>query len=168
MIDFKLTGVSDVALSLDARQIIRYPEIDKIVQRNAQVLVNQIVQNYIAEGHRKTGNLIRSIMAFRRKKKKDGWFTYYVGPRYGQGGGNHAHFLEFGVLYSAYPIQGQGATINGRKYGKFSTKQGYRIAPTGTIRRSRDQKEAEILKGLEDDIIEELLNQAKKKGFEVK
>lgn len=170
MISFNLSGLSEVAAQLDAEKLLPYAQIDKIVEKNSQQLVSRIKENYIAEGHKKTGALVKSIMAFRRKRKgkSDPWFTYYVGPKYGPGGGNHAHFLEYGVLYSAYPIRGQGKTLSGRKYGKFDTRQGFRIKPTGVIRRSRDQKEEAILRGMEADLTSLVLAQAKKKGFKIK
>jgi hypothetical protein len=169
MINYKLSGLSEVLAMLDAEKLMPYSAIDKIVQNNSQPLVNQIKQNYISAGHNKTGDLVKSILAFKRKRKgkNDPYFTYYVGPKYGKGGGNHAHFLEYGVLFSAYPVQGQGKSISGRKYGKYSTKQGFRIKSTGVIRKSKDQKEQSIISGMEKGLIDLILNEAKRKGFKI-
>jgi hypothetical protein len=133
-------------------------------------LVNRIKENYAKEGHKITGRLINSIEAFKRNRKgaDDPYFTYYIGPRYGAGGGNHAHFLEYGVPYSSYPIKGQGKTIRGRKYGNYATKSGYRIKPTGTIRRSKDEKENEVLRDMEKGLVKAIIQQAQRKGFAIK
>lgn len=167
MIQFKLEGISDVVNKLLSEEMIPTAQLNKVVEEASIPLVNRIKDNYKVNGHYVDGNLINSIEAFQRKRKgkKDPYFTYYVGPKYGIGGGNHAHFLEYGVMYSAYPVTGLGKTINGRKYGKFQTKQGYRIAPTGVIRKSKDEKETVILKVLEEGVVREILKQANKKGF---
>ena len=170
MISFKLDGVQKVIEQLKEANMIPIKEIDLAVKNASQPLVNRIKDNYKSFGHNETGALIASIQAFQRKRKgkSDPYFTYYVGPKYGVGGGNHAHFLEYGVMYSAYPVTGLGKTINGRKYGKFQTKQGYRIAPTGVIRKSKDEKEQAIIKDLENNVVKAILAQAQKKGFTIK
>lgn len=170
MISFKLDGLPKIIEQLRENNIIPSRAINLAVFNASKPLVNQIKDNYKAQGHNDTGNLIASIQAFQRHRKgsKDPYFTYYIGPKYGIGGGNHAHFLEFGVMYSAYPVTGLGKTINGRKYGKFQTKQGYRIAPTGVIRKSKDEKEQAIIKDLETNVVKAILAQAQKKGFAIK
>ncbi len=170
MISFKLNGISEVVKKLSEENLIPLAEIDKAVKSSAMPLVNRIKENYAKEGHKITGRLINSIEAFKRNRKgaDDPYFTYYIGPRYGAGGGNHAHFLEYGVPYSSYPIKGQGKTIRGRKYGNFATKSGYRIKPTGTIRRSKDEKENEVLRGMEKGLVKAIIQQAQRKGFAIK
>jgi len=170
MISFKLDGIQKVVEQLREANFIPSKEIDLAVRNASQPLVNRIKDNYKSYGHNDTGSLIASIQAFQRKRKgsSDPYFTYYLGPKYGIGGGNHAHFLEYGVMYSAYSVTGLGKTINGRKYGKFQTKQGYRIAPTGVIRKSKDEKEQAIIKDLETNVVKAILAQAQKKGFTIK
>jgi hypothetical protein len=167
MITYKLNGISEVVKALQDEGMIPVQQLDKVVKEASQPLVNRIKENYKSKGHYINGNLINSIEAFKRKRKgkTDPYFTYYVGPRYGVGGGNHAHFLEYGTLYSSYPVTGLGKTINGRKYGKFQTKQGYRIAPTGVIRKSKDEKEQAVINDLQQGVVNAILAQAKKKGF---
>lgn len=169
MITYKIEGLAKIVEQMRVENIIPSSEIDKAVKAASMPLVDRIKDNYKSAGHKVTGSLINSIDTFQRNRKgnSDPYFTYYVGPRYGIGGGNHAHFLEYGVMYSAYPVTGLGKTINGRKYGKYQTKQGYRISPTGIIRRSKDEKEQSVLKHLENGVIKAILAQAKKKGFEI-
>ena len=170
MINFKMEGISELVSRLNAENLIPYTELDKVVENASQPIVNRIKENYQKQGHKVTGNLINSIQAFRRKRKgkSDPYFTYYVGPKYAGknnlfAGGNHAHFLEYGVLYNSYPIKGQGKTIRGRKYGKYSTQQGFRVKPTRVIGRSRDEMEQATLKRLEVGIVEAIVRQAEKK-----
>lgn len=170
MISFKMDGISELISRLNAENLIPYAELDRVVEGASEPIVNRIKENYIKEGHKVTGNLINSIQAFRRKRKgkSDPYFTYYVGPKYAGknnlfSGGNHAHFLEYGVLYSSYPIKGQGKTLSGRKYGQFSTKQGYRVKPTRVIGKSKDQMEQVTLKRLEKGVVEAIVKQAERR-----
>ena len=173
MITYKIDGLTSLINDLREQNFIPTEEIDLVVKSAAKVLVDRIQDNYTAAGHIKTGNLVNSIEAFKRTRSKveDPYFTYYVGPRYKgrlnlwNDYGNHAHFLEFGVMYSAYPVTGLGKTINGRKYGKFQTKQGYRIAPTGIIRKSADQVESKLGTTMKQQIVKAIIKQANKKGF---
>lgn len=170
MINFKMDGIAELVSRLNAENLIPYTELDRVVESASVPIVNRIKENYQKQGHKVTGNLINSIQAFRRKRKgkSDPYFTYYVGAKYAGknnlfAGGNHAHFLEYGVLYSSYPIKGEGKTIRGRKYGKFSSKQGYRVAPTRVIGKSRDEMEQATLKRLEKGVIDAIVKQAERK-----
>lgn len=167
MLTFKLTGMAEMFKALTEENLINPNSIDKVVKDSTTLLVYRIKENYIKEGHKVTGNLVNSIQAFKRKRKgpNDPFYTYYVGPKYGKGGGNHSHFLEYGVYHSSYAIKGEGMSVRGRKYGKFSQKQGYRIKPTGVIRKSKDEKEQEVLKQMERDIVKTITYYAKKNGL---
>ena len=166
MIRYKIEGIENVIKKLDAENIIDRKKMDEVVESATRPLVAKIKENYLARGHKVSGNLINSIQSFRRKKK-DAWITYYVGPKYAgrnnlEHGGNHAHFLEYGVPFSSYAVKGQGKSIRGRKYGKFVQKTGFRIAPTGVIRKSKDEMANSIVRSLQEGFIRVIKEKANK------
>jgi hypothetical protein len=166
MIKYRIEGIEEAVKKLGIENLIDRQKMDAVVEDATRPLVAKIKENYLSKGHKITGNLINSIQAFRRRKK-DNWFTYYVGPKYAgrnnlEMGGNHAHFLEYGVPFSSYAVKGQGKSIRGRKYGKFVQKTGFRINPTGVLRLSKDQMEASIIKQLGEGFTKVIIDKANK------
>jgi len=148
MISLKLQGFSEVINKLkDVNGWIPASSIDAIVKGVATPLVERIKSGYVAGGHKKTGALVSSIMAFKRKRKgNEPYFTYYVGPRYGNQstgswGGNAAHLIEYGTAerFRANTKKGGVGKKQGFKgvYGaKFSTG---RVKGFGVIRKAKDE-----------------------------
>jgi hypothetical protein len=167
MISYKVSGLEEMVKRLrDTKAVLPAELIDKAVKSASTEIKANLKLEYKNAGLYGKGNLINSIDTFRRKRKSrnDPYFTYYVGPKYGPGGGNHAHFFEYGVLYSAYPVKGKGMTIGGRKYGKFVAKDGYRIKPYGIVRMVLDKNSAHISTKLGQDIYTAILDNWEKRG----
>lgn len=153
MITFKIQGVDEVVRGLrNAKLDLPAELIDKAVLKVAEPLRDSLKQAYITKGHNKTGDLVKSIQAFRRKRKSrnDPFFTYYVGPKYGPSGkgsnksrgGNAAHLLEYGTAerYRANVKAGGVGKKQGlsKVYGaKYETGK---VDATGVIRRTYDEK----------------------------
>jgi hypothetical protein len=175
MISFKLGDLNKVINMLLDDNLVDGQDIDKVVYKAARKMETHIVEQIDSMGLVKSGALRDSIDSFQRtrKGKRDPFWTYYVGPKYSgknslHVGGNHAHFLEYGVLYSSYPIKGQGKTLRGRKYGKFSTQQGYRVKNYGFMRKAKDLYGESLEKDLKVGLIDVFMKQAKEVGFQVK
>lgn len=125
MITAKVIGVEEMVKRLrDTKAILPAELIDKAVKEASLEVVSTLKQNYIAAGHKKTGELVRSIKTFKRKRKgrNDPYFTYYVGPEYNGRvmRGNIAHILEYGTAerYRAnVKAGGVGKTLKGKSTG---------------------------------------------------
>jgi hypothetical protein len=177
MITIKIDGLTETINKLKAENFMPDREIEKIVERAAQPLVERIKSNYLARGHKKTGALINSIEAFKRKRKgkNDPYYTYYVGPRYTGGkslfsyGGNAAHLLEYGTAerYRANVKAGGVGKKQGLKsvYGaKLST--GKVDKPTiGVIRQSYDEYKQAGIEFMKAQITSLIVRTAKAKGL---
>ena len=167
MIKFKVTGVSELVNELrKVGKELPDDELFAAVKTSSEIVVKELKQNY--ETHRVTGDLIKSVMAFQRKKKgnNDPYYTYYIGPNYRQGG-NTAHLLEYGTVerYRANTKQGGVSLGKGRLYGsKISTG---RVVPLGIIRRTKDEVESQVASDLNQRIMKVLVSTLEKKGFEV-
>ena len=108
MITYKLTGVEEVLAELgEWTNFVSVQEVDKIVLRATEPLVEEIKSGYRASGLVKDGDLINSIDAFQRKRKgsSDPFFTYYVGPRWSFSIISRLQFLETIMI-----------TINNKEY----------------------------------------------------
>ncbi len=182
MITIKIDGLTETINKLKAENFMPDREIEKIVERAAQPLVERIKSNYLARGHKKTGALINSIEAFKRKRKgkNDPYYTYYVGPRYTGGkslfsyGGNAAHLLEYGTAerYRAnVKAGGVGKTLKGKSTGlkgvygaKLDT--GFIPKPTvGVIRQSYDEYKQAGIEFMKAQITSLIFRTAKAKGL---
>lgn len=179
MIKFNITGVEEIVDSM--RRLgadLPATTIDKAIVDVAAPIATALKQNYAAEGHKKTGELINSIQLFQRKRKgkKDTWFTWYVGPKYGGGkfktsaAGNAAHLLEYGVIQ--WPVADKskgGVRMRKATYGAVKTIKipvgGQRIKPFGTIRRTYDQNLAKATIGLEEKVTNAILYHFSEQGF---
>lgn len=178
MINIKIEGLEATINELKGFAFINDNELDNIVRKAAQPLVNRIKQNYISRGHKKTGALVNSIESFQRKRKgkSDPFYTYYVGPRYTSGkyglvsyGGNAAHLLEYGTAerYRANVKAGGVGKKQGvsKIYGaKFST--GKVKKPTiGVLRQSKDEYMDVGIVFLKTNVTSFLLEKARQKKF---
>jgi len=178
MISIKIEGLDATINELKAFAFINDKELDNIVKRAAEPLVQKIKSNYIARGHKKTGALVNSIEAFQRKRKgkSDPFYTYYVGPRYTSGryglisyGGNAAHLLEYGTAdrYRANVKAGGVGKKQGlsKVYGsRFST--GKIKKPTiGVLRQSKDEYMDVGIAFLKTNVTSFLLEKARQKKF---
>ena len=172
MISLKLEGLSGVVEKMQENWL-EASQMDKIVKRAAEPLVQRIKEGYIAGGHSKTGDLVQSIEAFQRSRRaKDPYFTYYVGPSYTGGrnalfsrGGNAAHLLEFGTVdrFRANTKKGGVSLGKGRIYGaKYSTGK---VKGYGVIRRSRDQYANQGIEFMKTEILALIKAEAKKRGL---
>jgi hypothetical protein len=176
MVSFKLGDLNKAIEMLLSQNLVAGEDIDKAVYSVARKMENHIVNQIDAMGLVDSGSLKNSIDSFQRTRRgqRDPYWTYYVGPRYARRyslyyGGNHAHFLEYGVLYSSYPIKGKGWTSKkGVKYGEFSSKQGYRIKPYGFMKKARELHGEALEKDLKVRLMQVFLNHAKERGFEIK
>lgn len=165
----KISGIDAVVNKMIAAgKLVSGDEIFKAVLMVATPYKEALKKAYISEGHEVTGSLVNSIDTFRRRKSSDGYFTYYVGPRYGQlTGGNAAHLLEFGTAerFRANVKKG-GYTGKGGTYGaKLSTGK---IRPFGTIRRLFDVTKDSNNSALNNNVTGVILKAFKDNGFEIK
>ena len=183
MISIKIEGLDATINELKAFAFINDKELDNIVKRAAEPLVQKIKSNYIARGHKKTGALVNSIEAFQRKRKgkSDPFYTYYVGPRYTSGryglisyGGNAAHLLEYGTAerYRAnVKAGGVGKTYKRKKTGLSAVygatyKTGFIPKPTiGVLRQSKDEYMDVGIAFLKTNVTSFLMEKARQKKF---
>ena len=171
MFSVKLHGLDEMVKKL-REQGTKLPvrEIDAIVKEESLKVVDKLKANYQSR-HIDTGNLVRSIDSFKRKRKgkDDPYFTYYVGPRFGgEFKGNQAYLLEYGTVerFRANAKEGGiGLSKSGKRTGlksiygaKISTG---RIMPTGTIRYTSDSVRDEIGRELGRKIKDALIKRFK-------
>lgn len=178
MITYKLTGVDEVLSELgEWTNFLSAPEVNKIVLKATEPLIEEIKSEYRAAGLVKQGDLINSIDAFQRRRKglSDPYFTYYVGPQWGSKlfkGGNHAALLEYGTVerFRANVSKGgTGRAFKGQRTGlsrvygdKISTGK---VKPYGVLRRSLDAVSRPIGEQMKKDIYALIIATAKKNGF---
>ena len=178
MINYKIQGIDLIVKKFhDLRADLPKDVVFKAVKLAAEPMKDAIQREYESDGLVMTGSLKRSISIYKRKRRSpsDGWFTYYIGPQYNKSSrskndknrnfGNHAHFFEYGVPFSSYPIKGQGKSIGGRKYGKYTEKSGWRIAPIGTIRKAYDKNKSKIEAILYKNVFSSILYEFEQRGF---
>ena len=180
MVSVQINGLDNVLKSLDGDNWLDPSKVDAAVKQVASSLVNTIKENYIKRGHIKSGALVNSIQAFQRKRKgkSDPFFTYYVGPKYGNGsvasqlssaGGNAAHLLEYGTVerYAANIAKGGVGKKQGlsKIYGEKAFR-GRIVPPTvGVIRLSVDQYGPIGIATLKEKMIALMRQSAKEKGL---
>ena len=146
------------------------------VRKEAKTFSEILVNAY--QTYTNTGELQRSITIYKRKKK-DNYFTYYVGPKYSgnkkqvnsegkSAAGNAAHFLEFGTVdrYVANKSKGGISFGKGRFYGEKMYRG--RVAPIGLIRRNVNENHNTIAKSLASNIAKALLRWYKRNGLGTK
>ena len=172
MITVKITGITETLQRLQAINALPHSQIMQIVEEASAPLVNKIKDNYIAAGHYKTGSLVNSIEAFRRRRKgkTDPFYTVYVGPRYTSRtslfsyGGNAAHLLEYGTVNRFRANKKQGGFVG--KSGKYGAtySTGRIVRPSiGVIRKSYDEMKPMIIPAMQSKIEFLILERARKR-----
>lgn len=144
-----------------------------IVKTEAEELQSKLKNAY--SPYVNTGELQRSISIFQRKKK-DQYFTYYVGPQYSgnksqkdannkSAAGNAAHFLEYGTVdrYVSNTKKGGVSMGKGRQYGAKSYRG--RVAPIGLIRRTVQENYNSIASALVNNISKAIEKWYKQNGL---
>lgn len=162
--------LKEMSLDLPEKSINTYVRRESVVLSDA---LKNAFQPYV-----NTGELQRSISIYKRKKK-DQYFTYYVGPQYSgnksqqdasgkSAAGNAAHFLEYGTVdrYVSNKSKGGVSFGKGRQYGAKSYRG--RVAPIGLIRRTVLENNNPIAKSLALNISKALLRWYKKNGLSTK
>lgn len=171
---FQITGVEQLAEKLSKMTAEQLPreEIFGVVQNQATNLQDKLKSAF--SPYVNTGELQRSITIYRRKKK-DYYYTYFVGPQYSgnksqqingkSAAGNAAHFLEYGTVDRYVANQGKGGVSRGkgRIYGAKSYRG--RVAPIGLIRRTIAENHNPIVTSLVNNIGKILEKWYSKNGF---
>jgi hypothetical protein len=170
---FQIKGLEEYANKLVSMvQDMPRADITNIVKNEATSLQEKLKSAY--QPYTNTGELQRSISIYQRKKR-DQYFTYYVGPQYsgnkkqqinGQSAaGNAAHFLEYGTVdrYVANVNRGGVSMGKGRQYGAKIFRG--RVAPIGLIRRTVNENYNPIATQLINNIGRAIEKWYKKNGL---
>jgi hypothetical protein len=176
-LSMQIKGIEEYANKL-ASMVQKMPrsDFDSVVKTEAELLQSRLKNAY--QPYTNTGELQRSISIYQRKKK-DKYFTYYIGPQYSgnkkqvdSGGksaaGNAAHFLEYGTVdrYVANVNRGGVSMGKGRQYGAKIFRG--RVAPIGLIRRTVTENYNTIATHLVDNISKALLKWYQNNGLNTK
>lgn len=169
----QIKGIEEYANKL-ASMVQQMPreQFNSIVKTQSELLQSKLKNAY--QPYVNTGELQRSISIYQRKKK-DQYFTYYIGPQYSgnksqqvngkSAAGNAAHFLEYGTVdrYVSNKSKGGVSLGKGRQYGAKSYRG--RVAPIGLIRRTVQENYNSIAGALVNNISKAIEKWYKQNGL---